>query len=274
MSLRRIARLAALAAVCAGGVPVDPAHAQPAPVLLPAVQGFREPLVTDRPNFTESPSVVGTRRLQLEAGHTFARSGGVTSSALGEVLLRLGVASRAELRVALNSYVRTGPVPGVAERGPAGWEDASIGAKLALVPEARGGVPALALLVGTSVPTGSAGLRREAPEPAAKLALAWDLGERWAVSSNLKYALRAAPGGARVGEPSASLSLGRALTPRLGSYLEAFAFRPRGAEGTEYVNGGVTALLSTDLQLDARVGSGIGRNGRDYFVGLGLARRW
>lgn len=234
----------------------------------------RDPLVTDRPDFTESPSVVGRRTVQLEAGTTYARSRTVASSALGEVLIRAGVADRAEVRVGLNSYVRSGPVGAAFTDRVGGWEDASVGAKLAIVEPAAGGGPAVSLLVGTSLPTGSRSLRRAAPEPDAKLALAWALGERWAVSSNLNYALLADVDGGRTGEASASLSLGRALAPRVSGYLEAYAFRPRGADGTQYVNGGATVLLTNDLQLDARVGAGVGRGGRDYFGGLGVARRW
>ena len=65
----------------------------------------------------------------------------------------------------------------------------------------------------------------------------------------------------------------RPLAAFLASTVGAFV--PLHARhGTQFVNGGLTLLLSGDFQLDARVGSGVGRNGRDLFAGLGLARRW
>lgn len=231
------------------------------------------PLVTDRPDFTESPSVVGPRRAQVEAGNTYGRTGDVVANTLGETLLRVGVTERSELRVALSSWTRA--VPGSGVGAPvSGWEDANLGAKFSLVADARGAVPATSLIVGTSVPVGSHAFRRAAAEPEAKLLLAWTMGEQWSLSSNLNYALLANPAGGRVAEPSASLSVGRSLTDRLGSYLETYAFRPVGGDGTQFVNAGMTLLLSDDLQLDARAGSGVGANRRDYFVGLGVARRW
>ena len=118
------------------------------------------------------------------------------------------------------------------------------------------------------------GLRRGA-EPEAKLLLGWELSDAWALSSNLNAtSLAPAAGRGRTPEASASLSLGRSITDRVGSYAEAFAFRPRGAPGTQFVNGGVTVLVSDDLQLDARAGRGVGANARDVFFGVGFARRW
>jgi hypothetical protein len=233
----------------------------------------REPIVTDRPDFTEATDVVGSHRFQLEAGNTFARTGDETSNSLGEVLLRIGLGSRAELRVSPNSYVRTSAAHTAAAEHTAGIEDASLGAKLNIIAAPRGIAPAVALLVGTSLPTGSRAFRHAAPEREAKLALGWSVAERWDLSGNLNYSA-STEDGEHVVEQAASLSLGHELTSRLGSYVEAYGFRPRGGDGTQYVNAGVTLQLSNDFQLDARVGSGVGRNASDYFGGLGLARRW
>ena len=244
------------------------AHAQSAP---PA----REPIVTDRPDFTEATDAVGAHTFQLEAGNTFARTGDERSNALGEVLLRVGLARRVELRVSPNSYVRTSPATRAAGvPSAAGIEDASLGAKLALRTAPNGFAPAVAVLVGTSVPTGSRAFRHAAPEREAKLALSWELGERWDVATNVNYTASTEDDGTHVGEPAASVSVGHELTARVGSYFEVYGFRPRGGEGTQYVNTGLTFQLSPDFQLDARVGSGVGGNAHDYFGGLGLARRW
>ena len=237
----------------------------------------REPLVTDRPDFTEAPNVVGARTLQLEAGQTSTRAAGLLTTTYGEGLLRIGVSARAELRLGLSSYVR-GHASGSDPARPvtSGFGDPSLGAKIVLVPEGRGAMPATSLLVGTSLPLGSAAHGSHAAEPGAKLALAWALGERWAVSSNLNHTWLASDDGGRTPEPAASLSVARTLTARIGSYVEAFALRPRGGTGTQYVNGGLTLLLSPQCQVDARLGTSIGSApaGATRFVGAGLARRW
>ncbi|MFN2421130.1 MAG: transporter, partial [Gemmatimonadota bacterium] len=83
------------------------------------------PLVTDRPDFTESAAVVGTGRVQLEGGATWTDLGDSDELALGEILVRIGLHDRLEFRVAPNSYTRVdGPDSDVE-----GLEDPSLGAK-------------------------------------------------------------------------------------------------------------------------------------------------
>lgn len=128
----------------------------------------QEPLVSDRPDFTEAPETVAPRRVQLEGGHTFARADGERANTTGEVLLRIGVAPRAELRLEPGSYSTLSSPAGDTR----GLEDAVAGMKFRLhdAPEAgRSLMPAVSLLVMTSVPTGSAAFRQSAMQPEAKL---------------------------------------------------------------------------------------------------------
>lgn len=233
-----------------------------------------EPIVTDRPDFTESVETVPARRVQLETGYTFARAGREKDHALGELLLRVATGPRAELRLGINSYGWT--------RGPggnaSGFEDASLGFKVRLS-DGSGrlglGRPAISLIGATSLPTGSRAYRERNFQPEAKLCLGWDLSERLALSSNLNYAY-ASEDGKRFGQFSGSVSFGFGLTERLGSYLEYFGFSPggRGGPSTNYLNGGLTYLVTNDYQLDVRAGVGLNGAGADNFVGIGAARRW
>ena len=63
------------------------------------------------------------------------------------------------------------------------------------------------------------------------------------------------------------------LAERVGMYLEAYGFAAAGREDPAYLNGGVTLLLSPELQLDLRVGARTDR-GNERFFGVGLAHRW
>src|SRR5437870_3062683 len=69
--------------------------------------GAEEPeLVTDRPDFTESSLVVPRGRLQIEGGFSYTRgNSGERAWNLPEMLLRLGVASRWELRLEAPQYL-------------------------------------------------------------------------------------------------------------------------------------------------------------------------
>ncbi|MFN8574466.1 MAG: transporter [Gemmatimonadaceae bacterium] len=233
-----------------------------------------DPIVTDRPDFTESTDAVPRGTVQVESGATHNRTARVTSQSVGEVLVRLGMTSRSEFRVALNSYT--------IEHSPgsraSGWEDVAVGAKLKL---ANGGgtgswSPALALLAATTLPTGASAFRQDELQPEMKFAQAWSITTRASFSSNINYSwLRSASSNS--GEWAASGSFGYTVSPRVGTYAEYFAFIPtaHGAGASQYVNSGFTVGLGPNAQLDARAGIGL-RNvsGKDYFVGVGLARRW
>lgn len=234
-----------------------------------------EPLVTDRPDFTESSETVARGLVQLESGGTFSREGDERAGSVGEALFRIGLAERAELRVGLNSYA----ISRVAGSTLRGLEDASLGAKIKLLQGGDVGSarPTVAVIVGSTLPTGATPFRAAKLQPEVKLTGAWDLTERVAFSTNLNHAW-VRDRFDSYGESSATASFGIGVTERVGSYVEYYGFFPRfdGAERTHFANGGFTYGLTNDLQLDWRVGSQLRRrdDGPSYFVGVGLSRRW
>jgi hypothetical protein len=262
MSVRRLAACAAL------GTMVSAVSACARVKVAPG------PIVTDRPDFTESTETVPAGMVQAEGGFTYARRGPERERSIGELLVRVGAGRRSELRLDLGSYT----VSSAAGEAVRGIEDAGLGAKVKLLegPDQPGSArPALSLLLGTSLPTGARAVREDALQPGAKLAAKWDLAERLSLGANLDYAW-ASEDGRRFGQTAASASLGYTLSERIGSYLEGFAFAPesRGGSTLGYANGGFTYLVNDDLQLDARGGVRPGAAGHDYFLGTGIARRW
>ena len=99
--------------------------------------------------------------------------------------------------------------------------------------------------------------------------------KRAALSGNLGWA-HAAAFGERFDRYSGSLALGLTWSDRLGSYFEVFGFDGEEPfEGSSsFANSGFTWLLSDDLQLDLRVGTGLGDSEPDWFVGAGFGARW
>src|SRR5262245_58646210 len=99
----------------------------------PAALGQSEPLPpmeTDRPDLPEGPSTVPTGHYQLEGGLSRSTSGDERLWTFGEVLVRIGLDSRWEARIGLNSYDRLSP--GGGERTLSGAEDPTLGFKLRL----------------------------------------------------------------------------------------------------------------------------------------------
>lgn len=243
-------------------------NASPTPATVP------DPIVTDRPDFTESTEVVPLRRSQLEGGVSYSRAGSESGYALGEFLLRVATGPRAEFRLGLNSYALARAPTG----NTAGLEDLSVGMKVKLAdgsPTFGLRQPAIALILATSLPTGATAYREKNLQPEAKLCLAWGLSERLQMSSNLNYAY-ASQGGARFGQFSATLSFGYGLSERVACYAEYFGFVPGERDGANqnFLNGGFTYLVTPDYQLDARAGLGMNSTRPDGFFGLGASRRW
>jgi hypothetical protein len=240
----------------------------------PVTRRGLEPLVTDRPDFTESTETVPQGMRQLEAGTTFGNQLAEESASLGESLLRIGTSAHTELRVALNSYAysRSGG------QTVQGFEDVTLGTKIKLMSGGGDGSlkPALAVIVGSTIPTGGPRVTAGRFQPEVKFGLAWDLTSRVAFSSNLNYAHITDETGTH-GEYAATGSLGVGLTEHVASYAEYYTFQPVGTwlPSTHYFNGGLTFGFTDNLQLDVRSGLGLHRiAGPDYFLGLGISRRW
>ena len=234
----------------------------------------REPLVSDRPDFTESTSTVGRGDLQAEGGYTFARSAGERSSSAGELLVRIGVTRFAELRIEPGSYSWVTSPSGT----ESGREDGEIGAKLRLhnaKDETPSPIPAVSVVLKSSVPTGGAVFRENRLQPEVELATEWTLTRHVGLGTNIDMA-RPVADGQRSTEFAASASFGFDLSPRFGAFAEAYGFvrQNSGSKRTGYVDTGLTAALSADLQFDVRAGVGLNGTPPDYFVGAGLVRRW
>jgi hypothetical protein len=231
-----------------------------------------EPLVTDRPDFTESGLVVGRTVLQLEAGGTYVEADDEKATSLGELLVRYGITKGIELRLVTLTYLWLDP-PG---ESSSGFVDSSIGAKIQLTrAERRGflGRTDAALVVSTSFPSGNSEFRSDSWEPSAVLAFGWDLSGRVSAGVNLGYAR---PSGLdRFDSFWGSGVIGVGLTENTSAFFELFGFNREVEDGPSTLNfqTGVTHLLSPDLQLDARVARRVIDDGVDFLFGVGVSWR-
>jgi hypothetical protein len=232
--------------------------------------GAQEPLVGDRPDFTESSLTIEPGRVQVETGYTFARLQDAKSHTLGEILVRIGLAEPLELRLGLNSFAVTS-LP--EQEDLTGFEDTFLGAKLHLC-AAEGVRPDAGLLAGASLPTGAEDYGVEVLQPEAVLALAWDLSAAVSLGSNIGFAYLEQES-ERFNQLAASVAVGWGFAGPWGVFLEWFGFVPESRDGPDahFLDTGVTFLAADDLQFDFRLGLGL--NGRDpeYFTGVGIVVR-
>jgi hypothetical protein len=233
-----------------------------------------EPLVTDRPDFTESALTVPKGLAQAEFGVTVSRMGSDRETAYGELLMRLGMGPKTELRLGIPSYMSSR----VAGQRTSGFSDSSLGVKYNLV---RAG-DALGLrqydvgvILATTLPTGASAYRENTLQPGFKILLASAWTDKIALSGNLNYDY-ASEGGQRFSAVTSSFSVGYSLTDRVAAYTEYFGTYPggKGRENSHYLNAGLTYLCNNDFQLDARAGKGLNGIDDDTFFGVGASRRF
>lgn len=237
--------------------------------------GLADPIAPDRPDFTEGTGLVPPGHFQVEGGVTLARVEDVDSTSLGELLVRFGIGERSEARLGLGSYTRMDEK--LAD--VSGFEDPALELKIRFTDEAgelAPGRPAVALVLGTSVPVGDRELTSDEWVPAAIFAFDWDLG-RFGVGANLGGSYEAGTDESdRFVQAFASVSAGFAATDRLGTYLEWYGFseEEKGGPSTHYLDGGISFLINNDLMVDARIGTGLNDADPDWYAGVGASVRW
>jgi hypothetical protein len=238
------------------------------------VGSAEEPLVTDRPDFTESSSTVGSGALQLEGGVTYADfQGGADVITVGEILARWGVAEKLELRFALPTYSRTSGAGG----GDSGFLSSGIGVKYELA-QGRGdgfiGGMEAALIASTTVPTGTSDFASSSWQPSAVFCASWELSSNVGIGSNLGIS-RPADDDNRFTTLWASVALGVGLSEAGSVFFELYGFNREEDRGpsTATFQVGYVYLVNSDLQLDARVGRRLTDRGVDLLIGAGLSWR-
>ena len=257
---------------CAAGARRVPRYLLLATAVAAGAGGARAqapPLVTDRPDRTESAAVVPRGLFQVETGYLFTRDGGVDGHAAPGTLLRIGLGGRTELRLG-----HAGIAGGESGRGAG---DSEIGAKVDLVSRADGGRTGFALLGGLSLPTGDHRFSSGGADPTFLAAFAHELRPGLSLGYNAGAAWRSSAD--RTGRDAfiaCSLVLGAGLTDRLGTFVEVFGDRQvDGATAfSASADAGLTLLLTDVLQLDLSAGRGLRGPADDRFVGAGLSFRW
>lgn len=243
-------------------------------IAAPAAAQMDGALVSDRPDFTESTNTIVPGHVQVEAGVTAQEVGEEDSLTVGELLVRIGVGERLEARLGVGSWSQV-DLPGARLEG---LEDPSVGFKVRLTDppgDRPPGLPAAALLFSTTVPVGSDELTADEWQPEVRLALDWDLTDRFSLGANLGYAYPDEDG-ERFHQALASVTAGIAATDRLSFFLETYGFSEETPDGdsTQYADTGLTFSLNDNLQLDARIGFGLNDPSPERFVGVGIAARW
>jgi hypothetical protein len=240
------------------------------------------PMVTDRPDVTESAETVPRGLVQIEAGYTFINWDDADETldftAFPSTLVRVGLDDRVELRLGWLGWVSESRKQDGVRTDDAGAGDTVLGVKIKLRDE-LGAAPKLAVLAGAILPTGRTASGTERIEPAVRFAGSHTLSDRFALGYNLGIvALPVEDDGGEIGSYGVGLysaSLGIGISARWSSFVEVFGFIP--ASGPECpansIDAGFAFLSSKTVQLDLSGGFGLNDDANDWFVSAGFSIR-
>lgn len=238
-------------------------------------------LITDRPDQTESTATVPRGWVQIETGVGFAEedSEGLETEVFAGpgTLVRIGLAERLELRLGWVGYIDHQVSFQGSSVNASGVGDADIGAKLQLREES-GRVPEMAILVGTTVPSGDDEFTSDRFDPSFRLAFAHTLSERVSLGYNIGAAWSSTTEGGDTTTLSNgfyTIAAGYSLSEQWGAFVELFGDVALSASGppAHSFDGGTTWLIRPNLQLDFFGGFGLSDAADDWFVGVGVSLR-
>lgn len=233
------------------------------------------PLVTDRPDQTESAAVVPQKSLQIETGVVLERdkiqSGNseteLETLSLATTLLRIGLTNFIELRLG-SEFTREKTTVGEYSNDISGMNGLAVGAKVKLLDE-NNLMPELAVLVNFDLPVGNEDLVGDETVPGFLLAAAhtlsprvgfgYNLGMEWGADDQRDFIYSAA--------------LGIGLTEQLSGFLEIYGSAPKDGDTHVLFDSGVTYLVKSNLQLDASVGFALTDHSPDWFANAGVSFR-
>lgn len=235
-----------------------------------------EPIATDRPDFTESAGVVGTRVVQVESGVLWEQddTGGQSAKQLSlpNTLVRLGMTSRLEFRTSFQGLVRQ-RAGGPRSSWQSSASDLVLGGKYQLARQEGLGLD-VALLADVSLPTGGAASSGNA-DPTVKLAWARDVGS-FSLSGNVNAASVTNEDDRRERVLEGTLSVGHPLWGAWAAFLEGVASTIHDLDSVTAwtADTGVTRLLGNDAQLDVYLGRGLNDAATNWAFGAGVSFRF
>lgn len=261
---------------------------------------FTNIINSDRPDFTDATYSVGRGVVLVETGYTYrsASQGGVKeiNETYPETLVRLGVTNEFELRIRWNG-VQTAELSETGVFSPyriAGGDDLNLGFKWEMWQQ-DGWLPMGTLVAGATVPAGSADFSSNTVVPYWNFVYGWYF-RRWLyLKGSIGIDWHNSPGYTLVntgGVPPGvdvnvsrdrhclfhnSVSLLVQYSRRHGGFVEWFQLESTGQaddRAAHYADIGHFFYLTSNVQLDVRIGTRLSNRVDEMFAGGGFAFRY
>jgi hypothetical protein len=233
------------------------------------------PIVTDRPDQTESAVTVPKKSLQIESGFTFGwdKNEGISSKDLGfnATLLRYGIHPRLELRLgAAYAGLETENEITKEETSLSGFAPLVLGLKWNFL-YGDGPIPTMALLSSFDIPAiASEDFSDGNVLQKFIVAGSWDLSQVFSFGFNFGSIIDWKESDFTTLYTAA---LGIGITDWMGAFVELYGFLPAGEYSDHRFDMGFTFPVRHNLQFDISGGLGISKNSPDGFGSLGFSWR-
>ncbi len=233
-------------------------------------------LITDRPDQTESSSVVPLHVLQIETGYIQENSKTELTQykyyVYNTTLLRYGILENLELRCGLEylgdktEYKNT-----KITHSTSGFSPLYVGFKISITNEETW-KPEIAFLGGMTFSfTAGEDYKTSYSTADIRFAFSHALSEHFSLGYNL-----GAEWNGETAIPSYfySFVLGYGINDKFGAFLEAYGLIPEEGYSEHLLDTGLTYLLHPNLQIDISGGIGLNNNALDNFISIGLTYRF
>lgn len=245
------------------------------PMVLANAQEDVPELITDRPDQTESSSVVPHKSLQIETGFILANDADdlteVTAIDYNSTLLRYGLLESMELRLGLaflGEKVKVKANDSTYSNN--GFSPLYAGFKLQVARE-NGWMPEIAFIGGLFLPfSADEAFKPQNTGADFRFAFAHTLSDRFSFGYNVGVQWE---GDESIPIYTYTVALGIGITDWLGAYIEAFGDFPEEGNSTHMADGGFTFLVLPNLQFDISGGIALNEEALDNYFGVGLSYR-
>lgn len=228
-----------------------------------------QPLVTDRPDKTESSISIPYKAFQIETGISFERFAfsGYSEEIISmpSTLFRYGLFKGFELRLQTTMLIQDHISLSKHER-EIGLDNMQFGFKLNITKE-KGLLPEMALLTHLIIPSGDDAFKNDIYTFQSLMAFSHSVSEKVGIGYNLgvEYSNE------KIYSGIYSLVAGFQLSDKLVFFSEIYGSYDNVENLLTNADIGLTYLVNDDFQLDTSMGTGL--NNKNYFLSMGLTWR-
>jgi hypothetical protein len=226
----------------------------------------KEPLEADRPDQTETPSIVPKGMFQVESGFTFQKNTSKsTTFSMPSTLWKYGISTTIELRLITEFIFEKDET-----QKQNGLLPVAVGFKINLMQE-KGWLPKTSLISHVSLKNWSSSkYKYDYYVPDFRFTMQHKLGDNFCLGYNLGAEW---DGFTKQSTALYTLTTGYSINEKLGSYLELFGFAPQNEIAYHNFDGGFTYLINNNFMVDLSSGFGITQSAPKHYFALGVSFR-